>query len=138
LKRLISTLALISLAACGGGSNSPTAPPAGPTTLEVEDLVVGAGAVVVTGDTITVNYIGSFLDGRQFDNSYTTGRPIAFKVGARQVIAGFDQGVVGMRVGGKRRLTVPAALAYGSQGQGPIPPNTPVRFEVELMSIAGK
>jgi FKBP-type peptidyl-prolyl cis-trans isomerase len=137
LKRLFSVLALISLVACGGGTNSaPT--PTGPTSLVIEDLVIGAGAIVVVGDTITVNYIGSFLDGRQFDNSYTTGRPIAFRVGARQVIAGFDQGVVGMRVGGKRRLTVPSALAYGTQGQGSIPPNTPIQFEVELMSIAGK
>jgi FKBP-type peptidyl-prolyl cis-trans isomerase len=138
LKRFLSTLVLIPLVACGGGSESNPMTPTGPTSLVVEDVVAGTGALAQAGDTVTVNYVGSFLDGQQFDNSYVTGRPIAFRIGAGQVIAGIEQGVVGMRVGGKRRLTIPASLAYGSQGRGPIPPNTPLRFEVELLAIAGK
>ncbi|PYQ53370.1 MAG: peptidylprolyl isomerase [Acidobacteria bacterium] len=110
----------------------------GPTTLQIEDLVVGTGATAVAGDTVSVNYVGTFLDGRKFDASADHGGPFTFRVGAGQVIKGWDQGIPGMRVGGKRRLTVPSDLAYGPAGSGPIPPNTPLRFEVELVSIAGK
>jgi FKBP-type peptidyl-prolyl cis-trans isomerase len=139
LKRFFSTLALCFLAACGGGDSTPATPDIpGPTTLVTEDISVGTGALAVNGDTVTVHYIGMFLDGRQFDNSYTSNRPLTFQLGAHAVIAGFEQGIVGMRVGGKRRLTIPSSLAYGTQGRGPIPPNTPLRFEVELLGIAGK
>ena len=75
---------------------------------------------------------------RKFDASADHGGPFTFRVGVGQVIKGWDQGIPGMRVGGKRRLTVPSDLAYGPAGSGPIPPNTPLRFEVELVSIAGK
>ena len=119
------------VAACGDG-NEATGPQI--TTLTIEDLVVGTGATAVAGDTVTVRYVGMFLDGRQFDS----GTLPPFRLGTGAVIAGFDQGVTGMRVGGRRRVTVPSELAYGARGQGPIPPNTPLRFEIELLSIAGK
>jgi FKBP-type peptidyl-prolyl cis-trans isomerase len=137
LKRALTFLLLAGLAACGGdGGTSPT--PSGGGSLVVEDLVVGTGATAVSGDTVTVHYLGTFTNGAKFDSSYDRGTPFSFRVGAGQVIAGFDQGVTGMRVGGKRRLTIPPALGYGSTGAGSIPPNTTIVFEVELLSIAGK
>jgi FKBP-type peptidyl-prolyl cis-trans isomerase len=122
--------AIVTAAACGGGNDIT-----GPSSLQIEDLVVGTGGTVVSGDTVTVRYVGSFLDGRQFD----AGTLPPFRVGTGAVIVGFDQGLLNMRVGGKRRLTIPSDLAYGSQGNGNlIPPNTPLRFEIDLLAIAGK
>lgn len=120
--------AIVTLAACGGANeiNGPQV-----TSLVIEDLVVGTGAVVVSGDTVTVRYVGTFLDGRQFD----AGTLPPFRTGVGAVIAGFDQGLIGMRVGGKRRLTIPSDLAYGSRGSGTIPPNTPLRFEIDLLAV---
>lgn len=120
---------------CGSGTEEPTPPTSGPTTLETADIVVGTGAAAANGDTLTVHYIGSFLDGRVFQSSYTAGQPFTFRLGAGQVIPGWDQGIPGMRVGGKRRLTIPSSLAYGASGSGPIPPNTPIQFEVELLAL---
>jgi FKBP-type peptidyl-prolyl cis-trans isomerase len=137
LNRWLSVLILLTLAACGGGGNSSTAPTSG-GTLVIEDLVAGTGATAAIGDTVTVNYIGKFTNGTQFDSSYDTGQPFPFRIGAGQVIAGWDQGVPGMKVGGKRRLTIPPSLAYGSQGRGPIPPNATLVFDIDLLSIAGK
>lgn len=118
-------------------SQAPAAPQV--TELAGQDLVVGTGSAEVTaGDTITVHYIGSFLDGKKFDSSYEKNQPLSLQVGAGQVIPGFDQGVVGMKVGGKRKLTIPASLAYGEKGAGPIPPNTPIQFEIELLEIKAK
>ena len=79
-----------------------------------------------------------FTNGTKFDSSYDRGQPFTFRVGAGQVIAGWDQGVPGMKVGGKRRLTIPPDLAYGSSGYGSIPPNSTLIFDIELLSIAGK
>jgi len=135
LNRSLSVLILLALAACGGDSG---ASPSGGGTLVSADVVVGTGATAVSGDTVTVHYIGTFTNGTKFDSSYDRNQPFSFRLGAGQVIAGFDQGVTGMRVGGKRRLTIPPSLAYGSQGQGSIPPNTTLVFEVDLLSIAGK
>lgn len=135
MKRLVPVLALLSLFACGGGEGTTT--PSGPTTLTTEDLVVGTGATAVNGDTVSVFYTGSFLNGQVFDSN-VGGNVLTFRLGAGQVIPGFEQGIVGMKVGGKRRMTIPPSLAYGSQGQGPIPPNTTLRFDVDLASIAGK
>jgi FKBP-type peptidyl-prolyl cis-trans isomerase len=137
LNRWLSALILLALAACGGGSDSGTAPSGG-GTLVIDDLAVGTGATAATGDTVTVHYIGTFTNGSKFDSSYDRGQPFSFRLGAGQVIAGFDQGVTGMKVGGKRRLTIPPSLAYGSTGQGPIPPNSTLVFEIDLLSIAGK
>jgi FKBP-type peptidyl-prolyl cis-trans isomerase len=115
-------------------STSPT----GGGTLVIDDLVIGTGATAAVGDTVTVNYVGTLTNGAKFDSSYDRGQPYPFRIGAGQVIAGWDQGVPGMKVGGKRRLTIPPSLAYGSQGNGSIPPNATLVFEIELMSIVGK
>jgi len=129
---------LVLLAACGGQSSpSPADNSGGITALQIEDLTVGTGATVVTGDVVTVNYTGTLLDGTQFDTSIGK-TPLTFRVGAGSVISGFDQGMLGMKVGGKRRLTIPPGLAYGASGSGPIPPNSTIRFEIDLLSIAGK
>jgi FKBP-type peptidyl-prolyl cis-trans isomerase len=135
LNRWLSALILLALAACGGDSG--TSPSVG-GSLVSEDLVVGTGATAAVGDTVTVHYVGTFTNGTKFDSSYDRGQPFSFQLGAGQVITGFDQGVTGMKVGGKRRLTIPPSLAYGSTGQGSIPPNTTIVFEVDLLSIAGK
>ena len=134
MKRLVLSLALISLAACGGSNTSPT----GATSLEIVDLTVGTGATAVNGDTVTVNYVGTLTNGTKFDSSIDRGQPFTFVLGAGKVIAGFDQGIVGMRVGGKRKLTIPPSLGYGIQPQGTIPGNSTLIFEVDLLSIAGK
>ena len=134
VNRLLAVFGLVALMACGGGDS--TATPSGPTSLQIEDLTVGTGATAAVGDTVSVGYIGTFLDGRVLDPGPG---PITFQIGAGRVIPGFEQGIIGMRVGGNRRITVPSALAYGSAGFPPtIPPNTPLRFEVTLVAIAGK
>src|SRR6185503_5051010 len=100
--------------------------------------VVGTGATVVAGDTITITYVGTFLDGRVFDQST---QPVTFPrpIGVGNFIPGFDQGLLGMKVGGRRKLTIPSSLAYGAAGAAPtIPPNTPLAFDVTLVGIAGK
>jgi FKBP-type peptidyl-prolyl cis-trans isomerase len=137
LNRWLSALVLSTLAACGGGDDTATTPSGGGTLL-VEDLVVGAGPTAVIGDTVTVNYVGTLTDGTKFDSSYDRGQPFSFRIGAGQVISGWEQGVPGMRVGGKRRLTIPPSLAYGSAARGPIPANSTLLFDVDLVSIAGK
>ncbi len=129
---LAGLLAAVILPACGSDN------PAGPTALVIDDLVVGTGATAVAGDTITVNYVGTLTSGQKFDSSYDRGTPFTFRLGAGAVIAGWDQGIPGMRVGGKRRLTIPPNLGYGNQQVGPIPANSTLLFEVELVSIAGK
>jgi len=134
-----AVVGLVGLAGCSSGGSTSSDTPTGPTSLQIEDLVVGTGATAVTGDTISVLYTGTFLDGRVFDASNLHGNvPYTFRLGGGQVIAGWDQGLVGMKVGGTRRLTIPSSLAYGASGAGSIPPNTPIRFEVNLVSIAGK
>jgi FKBP-type peptidyl-prolyl cis-trans isomerase FkpA len=102
--------------------------------LVIEDLVVGSGAQVQNGDTVSVNYTGWLEDGTKFDSSYDRNQSFEFKLGTKAVIAGWDQGIAGMQVGGKRKLTIPPELAYGSQGiPGVIPPNATLVFEVELL-----
>ncbi len=137
MNRWPSALILLALAACGGGDSGSTAP-TGDGTLVIEDLVVGTGATAAVGDVVTVNYVGKLTNGTKFDSSYDRGQTFTFKIGAGQVIAGWDQGVPGMKVGGKRRLTIPPSLGYGTQAVGPIPGNSTLVFEIELVSIAGK
>ena len=104
--------------------------------LKVEDIEVGKGQEVKDGDTVSVNYKGTLTNGKQFDSSYDRGQPFEFEVGAGDVIKGWDQGLVGMRVGGKRKLTIPSELGYGEQGAGvDIPPNSTLIFEIELLEI---
>jgi FKBP-type peptidyl-prolyl cis-trans isomerase len=134
LSRWLFVVITLALAACGGDSG--TSPSGG--TLGIQDLVVGGGPVAAAGDTVTVHYVGTLTSGARFDSSYDRGQPFTFRVGAGQVIAGWDQGVPGMRVGGRRRLTVPPSLGYGNQAVGPIPANSTLIFEIELLSIAGK
>jgi len=134
VNRFLAVLVLIGLVGCGSGEESPT----GPSSLTIEDLTVGTGAAAASGDTVRVHYVGTLMNGTKFDSSYDTGTPFTFKIGAGQVIAGWEQGVPGMKVGGKRRLTIPPSLAYGSQAVGPIPANSTLRFEIDLLSIAGK
>lgn len=105
------------------------------TQLKIEDERAGTGSAVVKGDTAEVNYLGTLLNGQKFDSSYDRGQTFSFKVGDGQVIQGWDEGLVGMKVGGKRKLTIPAAMAYGSQAVGGIPANSPLVFEIELVSI---
>jgi len=105
------------------------------TELKIKDLTVGKGATAKAGDTVTVNYTGWLTDGKQFDTSYGKA-PFPFVLGAGDVIVGWDKGVAGMKVGGKRELLIPPALGYGAQGAGAdIPPNATLRFEVELLGV---
>jgi FKBP-type peptidyl-prolyl cis-trans isomerase len=135
VNRAFALVLILGLAACGGdGATSPADLP----SLVVLDVVVGSGPVAEVGDVATVHYAGRFTDGTQFDSSYDRGEPLVFTVGAGRVIAGWDQGVPGMRVGGTRRLTVPPHLAYGSTGRGAIPPNATLTFDIELLELAGK
>lgn len=126
-----AALILLALAACKA-EESPT----GPGSLVIEDLVVGTGQTAAAGNTVTVHYVGRLLNGTQFDSSYDAGRPFTFRLGAGQVIQGWDQGVPGMRVGGRRRLTIPPSLGYGDRAQGPIPANSTLVFEIELLGVS--
>jgi FKBP-type peptidyl-prolyl cis-trans isomerase FkpA len=132
LKRFIVLSALLTLAACGGDS---TTGPSDSGTVTIEELVVGTGATAVVGNSVSVHYTGMFTNGTVFDSSVGKA-PIQFQLGSNQVISGFSQGIVGMKVGGKRRITIPPSLAYGSAGRPPtIPGNATLVFEVDLVSI---
>ena len=103
--------------------------------LKIDELVVGDGPPVRRGQRVDVHYTGWLTDGTKFDSSHDRGKPFSFKLGAGEVILGWDDGVVGMQVGGKRRLTVPPDLAYGRRGRrGVIPPNATLVFEVDLLA----
>lgn len=127
-------------------SASPTATPTpakpiNSTTLKdglkIEDEVIGTGTAAKAGDSVSVQYTGWLTNGTKFDSSFDHGQAFTFLLGGGQVIKGWDEGVVGMKAGGKRRLTIPAALAYGNQSvaNGLIPANSTLIFEVELVSI---
>ncbi len=104
--------------------------------VNIEDIQVGTGAEAVPGKTITVNYTGTLTNGTVFDSSYGRNEPFTLQLGSGQVIPGWEQGLQGMKVGGKRRLTIPSALGYGTQGAGStIPPNATLIFEVELLDV---
>jgi peptidylprolyl isomerase len=108
-----------------------------PFELGIDDLTVGDGDEATAGKKVTVHYVGvSFLTGEQFDASWDRGQPFEFKLGKGQVIPGWDQGVAGMKVGGRRRLTIPSALAYGARGAGGvIKPHEPLVFVVDLLAV---
>lgn len=129
----------------GAASAEPTAekptieagegPP--PKTLQIEDLVEGEGDGAEAGDTLSVQYVGAlYKNGKEFDSNWGSGQPFDVELGAGSVIQGWDQGLEGMKVGGTRKLTIPADLAYGEQGSPPaIPPNSALIFIVELLGI---
>ena len=101
-----------------------------------EDLKVGTGTEAVAGKNVTVHYVGTLIDGKKFDSSRDRGKGFAFRLGAGQVIQGWDKGVAGMKIGGLRKLTIPPALGYGAGGYPPvIPPNSTLVFEVELLGV---
>jgi FKBP-type peptidyl-prolyl cis-trans isomerase FkpA len=104
--------------------------------LQIEELQEGAGETAKNGDLVAVHYTGWLTDGSKFDSSLDRGQPFQFQVGAGRVIKGWDLGVAGMRIGGKRKLTIAPHLGYGSRGAGgAIPPNATLVFEVELLAI---
>lgn len=135
--------AMLLVAGCGGKESPVTqegTPVTLPSGLVYVDLKVGSGDPIRPGQIAVVHYTGWLDDGgkpgRQFDSSYSRNRPFDFRLGARQVIQGWDEGVAGMRVGGKRRLTIPPQLGYGERGaDNVIPPNATLIFDVELLEI---
>lgn len=125
------------LGAAGFGQGKMVTLPSG---LKYVDLVVGTGDEAVNGATLDMHYTGWLYEnskrGRKFDSSHDRGRPFSFKLGSGMVIKGWDQGIKGMKVGGKRELIIPPALGYGSRGAGNvIPPNATLEFEVELLKV---
>src|SRR6516162_505720 len=137
-KLLLSSVALVLVAvtvsAQPGGPTKVTGKPKTTTSgVQYWDITPGTGATAVSGQKVTVNYTGWLTSGKQFDTSVGK-RPFQFKLGAGQVIQGWDDGVAGMKVGGKRQLRIPPNLGYGSQGiSGTIPPNATLVFDVELL-----
>ncbi|MCA9363117.1 FKBP-type peptidyl-prolyl cis-trans isomerase [Candidatus Kaiserbacteria bacterium] len=101
----------------------------------IDDVKIGAGEEVKSGDTVSVHYIGTLQNGTEFDNSRKRGEPFQFKIGAGMVIKGWDEGLLGMKVGGQRVLVIPPDKAYGEEGVGPIPPNSTLVFAIELVDI---
>ena len=107
-----------------------------PQELQIEDLETGDGAAAEAGKMVSVHYTGWLTDGTKFDSSKDRNQPFSFPLGAGHVIQGWDQGVQGMKVGGRRKITIPPALGYGARGAGGvIPPNATLVFEVELLQI---
>jgi FKBP-type peptidyl-prolyl cis-trans isomerase FkpA len=111
--------------------------PPGPATLQIEDEVVGTGKEAHLGDTVHVHYTGTLMNGRKFDSSHDHGdKPAEFKLQEGGLIQGWLEGMKGMKVGGKRKLTIPSDMGYGAKGSPPnIPPNAGLKFEIELVSV---
>ena len=106
------------------------------TELKIEELKVGTGAEAKAGQQVSVHYTGWLTDGKKFDSSVDRGQPFKFQLGGGQVIQGWDKGVAGMKIGGKRKLTIPPQMGYGERGAGGvIPPNATLVFEVELLGV---
>lgn len=141
----ILVLLLLAVSACSKRVDEPsttfkpsegTPLPPGPEKLEIVDDVVGTGKEATSGATVRVHYTGTLMNGQKFDSSRDRNEPFEFSLGKGQVIKGWDEGVVGMKVGGKRRLTIPWALAYGEAGHPPsIPPKAALKFDVELVEV---
>jgi len=139
-------LAVVALAGCASTARPPAAQVAGareittPSGLKYQDLVVGNGALAEPGMQVLVNYTGWLTDSTKFDSSLDPGRkPLAFTIGAGMVIRGWDEGVTGMRIGGRRRLVIPPELAYQERGYPPvIPPNATLVFEVQFVGVQAR
>ena len=101
----------------------------------INDTILGTGDIAVSGSRVVVHYTGSFTDGKVFDSSIPKGEPFQFVLGSGQVIKGWDEGIVGMRVGGKRTISIPPELGYGAKDYGPIPGNSTLIFDVELLKV---
>lgn len=152
---VLALTASLLVAACGGGDDSGdsgetgggaaatpaaegcnTEPQKLDSGLQIKDIKCGTGDEAAKGDTISVHYVGTLENGKKFDSSRDRGTPFDFQLGAGQVIAGWDEGLVGMKIGGLRELTIPPELGYGAAGSPPvIPPNATLIFEVELLDI---
>jgi FKBP-type peptidyl-prolyl cis-trans isomerase len=144
---VVSMLALFGAAGCQPTAPQPEQPavmqdpvpqdPAdnGAGDLQIEDVVEGDGDEAQVGDTVRVHYTGRLMDGTEFDSSRERDEPFEFVLGRGMVIPGWDEGVQGMKEGGQRRLVIPPDMAYGEQGIGPIPPNSTLEFDVELLEV---
>jgi peptidylprolyl isomerase len=148
---ILAVVVIVILVSRGGGSGGETTSVAdtgpkptvevpkgpAPTHLVVRDLKTGDGAEAKSGDQVSVQYVGVlYSDGKQFDSSFDRGQPFSFQLGGGQVIPGWDQGVAGMKVGGRRELIIPPDLGYGAQGQPPtIPANATLVFVIDLVSV---
>ncbi|HEX5647365.1 MAG TPA: FKBP-type peptidyl-prolyl cis-trans isomerase [Nitrospira sp.] len=133
---LIAMLVLTSFFGVGGSMAENNQEVTMPSGLKYLDQVVGTGDTAVAGKTVSVHYTGWLENGKKFDSSVDRGQPFSFPLGAGRVIKGWDEGVQGMKVGGKRKLTIPSELGYGSRGAGGvIPPNATLIFDVELLGV---
>lgn len=103
--------------------------------IEIEELAMGQGEGAKMGDKVEVHYTGTFLNGEKFDSSKDRGQPLEVEIGKTGLIKGFTDGLIGLKVGGRRKITIPYELAYGEQGRGPIPPKATLVFELELVSL---
>ena len=137
---LVALGALVFIIFRGGGTSTSTPDILGavttPSGLQYIDEIEGTGASPKQGQNVTVHYTGTLQDGTKFDSSVDRGQPYTFRIGTAVVIQGWDEGILTMKVGGKRRLLIPANLAYGAAGNPPaIPPNSPLNFEIELLGV---
>lgn len=147
IKGTFALCLILGLSACNRGRDDVGAAPtvadaSGIASLQTTDILIGNGALAQAGKQVTVHYTGWLYDqaaadkhGKQFDSSIPRGTPFSFQLGDGQVIKGWDQGVAGMKVGGRRTLVIPSDLAYGPGGRGPIPPAATLVFDVELIAV---
>jgi FKBP-type peptidyl-prolyl cis-trans isomerase len=134
LVALAAAALVLAPTACHKGKSAPATTT--PTGLVIQEVKAGGGATAVAGKIVSVAYTGTLTDGSKFDSTADHGgQPIEFALGTGRVIKGWDQGIDGMKVGGRRKLTIPPQLAYGERGMGPIPPNATLIFDVELTGV---
>jgi FKBP-type peptidyl-prolyl cis-trans isomerase FkpA len=130
--RLLAAFAVIAVGGMAAGCGRKARMVGG---VSIEDVKVGSGATATAGKVVAVHYAGRLLDGTKFGGAQDSGAPIEFELGSGKMIRGWDLGIEGMRVGGKRKLTIPPEFAYGSLSGGPIPPHATLVFDVELMAV---